>query len=345
MNDREELSAGKPRATVNEAESPQGVPEIDGNSAVAPRDRMSRVQNSRNQVGAELLFRTSGGRLGTPPADRLAAQRQQATQHLRRPVQLSQLPPGGAGAGGAKPDDKGVHAAAEAGVSGPASPLPHGDRIQQSFGKHDVSHIQAHMGGEADAATQAMGAEAYATGNEVAFGGGEPGLHTAAHEAAHVVQQRAGVQMAGGVGKEGDAHEKHADAVADRVVAGKSAEDLLDGATKGGTPGAAVQKQALGGPVQMKNPGSKGAAQGLTSGVVNKKPPALKKGERAGGFPFGNKEKRLDAQDKAGKPITYTEYDVNAYNGTKRDAERIVIGSDGRCWYTADHYGTFTEVK
>jgi hypothetical protein len=50
-----------------------------------------------------------------------------------------------------------------------------------------------------------------------------------AHEAAHVIQQRGGVQLKGGVGAVGDAHEQHADAVADRVVAGQSAEALLDG--------------------------------------------------------------------------------------------------------------------
>jgi hypothetical protein len=40
----------------------------------------------------------------------------------------------------------------------------------------------------------------YATGNHVAFKGA-PNLHTAAHEAAHVVQQRGGVQLKGGVGQ------------------------------------------------------------------------------------------------------------------------------------------------
>jgi hypothetical protein len=63
-------------------------------------------------------------------------------------------------------------------------------------------------------------------GNDVAFGEA-PDLHTAAHEAAHVVQQRGGVQLKGGVGKDGDHYEQHADAVADAVVAGRSAEGLL----------------------------------------------------------------------------------------------------------------------
>jgi hypothetical protein len=43
-----------------------------------------------------------------------------------------------------------------------------------------------------------------------------------------VVQQRAGVSLKGGVGEEGDPYERHADAVADAVVSGRSAEALLD---------------------------------------------------------------------------------------------------------------------
>jgi hypothetical protein len=112
--------------------------------------------------------------------------------------------------------------------------------------------VVAHTGSAAQAANQAIGAEAYATGNHVAFGA-TPSLHTAAHEAAHVVQQRAGVHLKGGVGEAGDPYERHADAVADRVVAGQSATDLLDQASGGGGGGAAVQLR----------PGSGGAAISL----------------------------------------------------------------------------------
>jgi hypothetical protein len=70
-------------------------------------------------------------------------------------------------------------------------------------------------------------------------------LHTAAHEAAHIVQQRQGVHLKGGVGEVGDAYEQHADAVADRVVAGQSAADLLGGASTDTAPaGGAVQRKA-----------------------------------------------------------------------------------------------------
>lgn len=120
-----------------------------------------------------------------------------------------------------------IQAAAAQGVRGAGQPLPHLPRIQQAFGKHDLHAVVAHQGAEAHAASQQIGAAAYTTGHHVAFSH-PPDLHTAAHEAAHVVQQRAGVQLKGGVGQADDPYERHADAVADRVVRGESAEDVLD---------------------------------------------------------------------------------------------------------------------
>ncbi|HUQ07563.1 MAG TPA: DUF4157 domain-containing protein [Kofleriaceae bacterium] len=136
-----------------------------------------------------------------------------------------------------------AQATAARGVESGGGALPHLDTIQRSFGKHDVSGISAHTGGHAADAAGALGAEAYATGNSVAFGS-SPSLHTAAHEAAHVVQQRAGVSLKGGVGESGDVYEQHADRVADAVVAGQSAEALLDrGPSGGASAGPAIQKK------------------------------------------------------------------------------------------------------
>ena len=144
----------------------------------------------------------------------------------------------------------GVHAAAERGISGASGRLPHLETIQRSFGKHDVSQIQAHTDGAASKGAKVMGAEAFASGDHVAFAEA-PSLHTAAHEAAHVVQQRGGVQLKGGVGTEGDQYEQHADAVADRVVQGKSAESLLD-QTSTSRSAAEAQSTGAAGPIQRK---------------------------------------------------------------------------------------------
>jgi len=140
-------------------------------------------------------------------------------------------------------DAASVHAAAAQGTAPPASPLPHGESIQRLFGRHDVSRVQAHTGPDAARSARVMGADAYASGNHVVLGD-RTDLHTVAHEAAHVVQQRAGVQLQGGVGAAGDAYERHADAVADRVVAGRSAEDLLDGGSASGAAPAVQRKDS-----------------------------------------------------------------------------------------------------
>ena len=58
-----------------------------------------------------------------------------------------------------------------------------------------------------------------------------------------------------------------------------------------------------------------------------------------GGDFFGNYEGLLP---KA-KGRKFFECDAN-YTGGKRGAERIVYSSDGRVWYTKDHYGTFEEL-
>jgi len=139
-----------------------------------------------------------------------------------------------------------VHAVAARGVAGSGARLPHREAIQASFGRHDVARIEAHLGGDATSANHAIGANAYASGNHVAFASA-PSLHTAAHEAAHVVQQRGGVQLEGGVGAVGDTYERHADAVADRVVRGEPAEDLLDLHAGPGVQGQTTQRQAAAG--------------------------------------------------------------------------------------------------
>jgi hypothetical protein len=116
-------------------------------------------------------------------------------------------------------------------------PLPFFGAIQRSFGRHDLGAVQAHTDAQAAAAARTLGAEAFTVREHVAFAG-EPSLETAAHEAAHVVQQRSGAVLAGGAGQEGDRHERHADVVARRVVAGQSSEALLDAYTGAGPDGA-----------------------------------------------------------------------------------------------------------
>jgi hypothetical protein len=153
----------------------------------------------------------------------------------------------GHGHGDAAETDR-THAAALRGTATAATQLPHLDLIQRSFGRHDVSGVKAHVGAEAAASAREMGAQAYATGDHVVLGN-TTDLHITAHEAAHVVQQRGGVQLKAGVGEVGDAYERHADEVANTVVQGKSAEALLDPYAGSAGP-AGVQRLAMGTAIQ-----------------------------------------------------------------------------------------------
>lgn len=195
--------------------------------SVAP-GRTSRVQNFPAVQRKTLVRRSSAGNVAAQDALQLRSSADWFNDHnvlaamgmysRDAPVQTR---------GGVRGDSQAIHEAAARGTSDSGTGLPHFNRIQESFGSHDVGGITAHVGDAAQEACDEMGALAYASGENVAFRG-QPDLYTAAHEAAHVVQQRSGVQLQGGVGQIGDAYERHADDVADRVVRGESAQSLLD---------------------------------------------------------------------------------------------------------------------
>ena len=72
--------------------------------------------------------------------------------------------------------------------------------------------------------------------------------------------------------------------------------------------------------------------------------PGQSSGTRAGGV-WRNDPPALPRVDSRGRPITYREFDVNnRIPGAGRDAQRFVVGSNGRVYFTNNHYGTFVEV-
>jgi hypothetical protein len=134
-------------------------------------------------------------------------------------------------------DDNGVAAGADADVERAASssgaPLP-GDlreKLGASLGA-DVSSVRVHTGAESAAAASAVGAKAYAVGQDIHFGEGQynpssqDGLFLIAHEVAHTVQQAGSTptpQHKLEVSTPGDAAEVEADRFADAFVAGRAA--------------------------------------------------------------------------------------------------------------------------
>ena len=80
-------------------------------------------------------------------------------------------------------------------------------------------------------------------------------------------RQRGGVSLKGGVGESGDQYERHADDVADAVVAGKSAEPILDRMGGRGTQSTSTQRKAL----QLKGDGKDETAEPKKEGSDDKK--------------------------------------------------------------------------
>ena len=153
--------------------------------------------------------------------------------------------PLGLGVGAAGGDEMAA-AAAGTSVAGEVVPFPHRAAIERAFGRGIPA--SAHAGPAASEACRALGAEAYAAGGEVAFATASPDLHTAAHEAAHVLQATAGVNRKALDGGHGDPLEVHADRAADLVVRGESASHLFGGAAASGQ---VVRRREIGAPATV----------------------------------------------------------------------------------------------
>ncbi|MCA9524507.1 MAG: DUF4157 domain-containing protein, partial [Myxococcales bacterium] len=169
---------------------------------------------------------------------------------------------------GLGPATQQVKQIAGAGLQGASTGMPFQQQIQSSFGKHDVSSVRSTVGGPAEQANTQLGSLAYASGDAIAFRQ-QPDLFTAAHEAAHIVQQRAGVSLKSGIGQVGDTYEQHADAVASLVVQGKSAESLLDRFA----PGNLATAKSPTGVVQHRKGTSESKKKSLATANLTKKIP------------------------------------------------------------------------
>src|SRR5688572_4322586 len=86
--------------------------------------------------------------------------------------------------------DDAKEAAAGGAVGG--ARMPYREEMEQRFGA-DLSGVKVSIGGGAADACDKLGAESYAQGESVAFKQ-QPGKWQTAHEVAHVLQQRRGIE-------------------------------------------------------------------------------------------------------------------------------------------------------
>lgn len=176
------------------------------------------LRNTRNPVPEAQA--ASGPETTAAPARSQAVQRVLKRRSYRDQQALLRQGTGDATGPGEEAD------LARAGFSAGAGPLPHRARMEQAFGQ-PLGDVKAHRGAEAAAASEALGAEAYALGKEVAFRDPDPSPQTVAHEVAHVVQQR----QADSPGRTEGGLEIEAEAAAQRAVRGQPVPAL--GADRG----------------------------------------------------------------------------------------------------------------
>nr|MDQ3368275.1 DUF4157 domain-containing protein [Myxococcota bacterium] len=123
-------------------------------------------------------------------------------------------------------------AVARAGAGqGAALPDPLREKFEGSLGT-DLSGVRVHTGAASHEAAGAVGAHAYALGNDIHFASGQYDPHSSggqeliAHEVAHTVQQRGGAparQHKLAISQPGDSFEREADVAASAMVRGEAA--------------------------------------------------------------------------------------------------------------------------
>jgi len=131
--------------------------------------------------------------------------------------------------------------------------------------------VRVHTGADADAAARALGARAFALGNDVVFRDGaydpqrRDGQRLIAHEVAHTVQARGAAAPTGGataVSQPCDAPEREADAFADAFILGMHGAGLAPRGSGSGLAAFAVRDAPVAPSVVRRAPDPEGFAPG-----------------------------------------------------------------------------------
>ncbi|MDA0866333.1 MAG: DUF4157 domain-containing protein, partial [Cyanobacteria bacterium] len=230
----------------------------------------------------------------------------------------------------------------------------------EQLGAVDLSGVQVHYNSSEPAQINAL---AYTQGQDIHIGPSQE--QHLPHEGWHVVQQMQGrvkptVQAKLPINddhrleREADLMGAKAAALQNSVLAAPVA--LSPAMSVQGESTATAKVTLANAPIQMVKPANKAEAIKIPPLCKSK---VKKAGDRKRGKHGGReiKEQLIDAGEDATvvNALTFMEYDANAWDGvpydevTKtggRDAERIVVGSDGRVWFTGGHYavGSFEEL-
>jgi len=237
--------------------------------------QVGRVASGRTvsrQAGSEAAAQAPAGsakvalQRGDPGVQRQVARQLQAEQGNAAVARLAQEHEGEPGEGS---EPLSVDAAFALATSGRSSRLPFAAELGPRLGL-DLSRVKAYLGGpEAEAGLAALGAEAAAHGDQVAFRMASPSKELVAHEATHIAQQggKPGATTGLTVSQPGDALERQAESTGRDLAAGKTPTGGTDDQAAGGSSLARAPGPADPIPVQID---TALAATPLKAGAVYK---------------------------------------------------------------------------
>jgi guanyl-specific ribonuclease Sa len=211
----------------------------------------------------------------------------------------------------------------------------------ENLSGYSMNEVKVHYNSDKPAQLQAL---AYTQGAEIHVAPGQE-KHLP-HEAWHVVQQAQGrvqptMQMKTGVTVNDDQSLEHE---ADLM----GAKALINTTTNNKESNSQVEVSSFNAPIQMVRPASKAEALTIAgTNTSNKKGKKLPAGMRFRGEHSGLelKQQLTSAEKIVPEDLTFEECDVNTKIADQnRDAERLILGSDGRVWYTDNHYKSFVEL-
>lgn len=212
----------------------------------------------------------------------------------------------------------------------------------ESLSGYSLDDVRVHYNSSKPAELQAL---AYTQGTEIHVAPGQE--EHLPHEAWHVVQQAQGraqptMQMKTGVAVNDDQSlEQEADVM--------GAKALINTTTNNKESDSQVEISSFNAPIQMVQPASKTEARRIAgTNTSNKKGKKLPAGMRFRGKHGGIelKQQLVSAGENVPHDLTFEECDVNIkIEGEDRDAERLILGSDGRVWYTGQHYAVNSFVE
>ncbi len=194
---------------------------------------MTKLQRDADDLGFELPWQRDGG---SSPGKRSMTQSLSPRPIIFRVESAEAARELGATFGHRDRNGVAEHAGAavDRADGGNGSPLPGAlrDRFESSLGA-DLSAVRVHTSDASVEASRAVGARAYAVGNDIHFNSGQYqpddpfGMHLIAHEVAHTQQQASGAahrQHKLEVSAPGDSAELEADRAADAMVSGRPAQ-------------------------------------------------------------------------------------------------------------------------